>query len=47
MFADAMPLGIERPVGGLEGSATFLNPYSELSIEEGDRIIVLAEDDDT
>ena len=40
-FADAIPLGVKR------GESIILNPQPPFIIQEGDELIVLAEDDDT
>lgn len=41
-FPDATPVGIKRKNGGV-----FICPESDMAVEEGDEILVLAEDDDT
>jgi ion channel POLLUX/CASTOR len=47
-FEEAVVIGILRSTEGTDGpSLPILNPANELIIESGDRIIVLAEDDDT
>ena len=41
-FADAVPIGVRRPSG-----AVLLNPPPHFQLQSGDKLVVLAENDDT
>jgi ion channel POLLUX/CASTOR len=46
-FADAIVVGVMRGSGAKESVTTMLNPPKDLVVQEGDYIIVVAEDDDS